>query len=447
MFKQIRNKILLLNMAMVSSVVIIAFIVVLATTYTRTQSDNRAKLLRGGMEQLIVSGGGAFRSRIQHAQPAQDGSVISSFATRISPDTGLSFSLLVDAASNVLEINSMMDLQTETYNQAAQTAMAAHNTGSITLEGRRWQFSASPITLLIKDANDPAVAVRAIPGEFSYIRFLDVTDSYRMLQSLALILLGLSVAVLAIFFFISRFFANRAVRPMEEAWEKQNRFAADASHELKTPLTVINANCSVLYANRDETVEKQIKWVDNIARAADRMTGLVGSLLSLADMENAMTTPGCRPFDLSAEVAEATSEMDAAALGKNIAIRRSIEPGVEIENDRERVRKVLSILLDNAVKYANENGEVSVSLKREKRRAICSVRNNGVGIPQEELPHLFDRFYRGDPARSSKNSGYGLGLAIAQAITKQLGTNISVDSVPGEYTEFRIVFEKTSPHG
>jgi len=276
--------------------------------------------------------------------------------------------------------------------------------------------------------------------EYTHIRFLDVTDSLKMIRSLAFTLSGLSLVILAVFFFISLFFANRAIRPMEEAWEKQSRFIADASHEIKTPLSVINANCGVLYAGKEETVESQIKWVDSIMRASGRMSGLVNKLLALASVEDAQIAIQKNLFDLSGTVAEAVSEMEAAAIEKGLVLNKEIEPGIEIESDREHVRKVLYILLDNAVKYTGDGGELTVSLKKERRHITCAVCNSGEGIPTESLPYIFDRFYRGDPARSSENSGYGLGLSIAKAVSNQLGAKLTVVSVMGEYTEFRLVF-------
>ena len=447
MFKQIRNKILLLNMVMASAVVIVAFAVIFATTYSRTQSDNREKLINGAIAQLTVSSDMAWRGQVQQVEPLPEGMTVSTFATRIAPDTGLSSSLLVDSQTNLVDVNSMVDLQPGTYTQAAgQTLAATDSTGTITLEGRKWQYNIEPIAILFREEAIPNLSFAVAAEGFRNIRFLDVTDSHKMLRSLALMLSGLTLVVLTVFFFISRFFANRAIRPMEEAWEKQSRFVADASHELKTPLSVINANCGVLYGGKEETVESQLKWVDNITRAADRMTGLVGGLLSLASMEDLQLAPQNATVNLSAEVAETVAEIEAAALEKGLVVEREIEENVEIESDREHVRKILSILLDNAVKYTDTGERITVSLAQEKRCIICAVRNSGAGIPPDELPHLFDRFYRRDPARSSDNGGYGLGLAIAQAIAVRLDATLKADSVQGQYTEFRLVLEKKQPH-
>jgi len=450
MFKRIRNKILLLNMVMVSSVVIIAFALIFTTTYTRVRSENLDKL-QFGIPLHQLSGEHIRQESSIYVEHGIENPVavspaglvgIAGATTRIAPDAGLSFSVFVDSDSSLVAINSMIDLPPETYESIAGQAMANEKeTGMISMDGRRWQYLVSPTTVFVGDVSGLSGSLVIGAIECSNIRFLDVTDSVRMVRSLALLLSGLSIVILVVFFFISRYFAGQAIRPMREAWDKQNRFITDASHELRTPLSVINANCGVLYEGADETVESQLKWVDSIARASDRMAGLVNSLLSLLSMEDAQ--PGLQkvPLDLSGTVLESICEMEAAALEKNLRIQTDIEPDVEIRSDRESIEKVLSILLDNAIKYTVADGEISVSLKSEKHDAVYTVRNSGEGIPSEELPRVFDRFYRGDPARSSDNSGYGLGLAIAKSILERLDAEISAESVAGEYTQFTITFE------
>ena len=435
MFKKIRNRIMLLNMAMVSAVVVIAFAVIFVTAYTRERSSNNEKLINYVIPQISVVGG-PFRLE-ESVYFETDGFKASGFTRRIVPDAGLSFSLLVDSEGNLVEINSMVDLPETAYRQAAlEAAREDKRDLTVSLEGRTWQYTMSPVTVEFRESSNIAFVVS---GAYNDIRFLDVTDSYRMLWSLGLTLSGLTIVILAVFFFISRFFANRAILPMEEAFEKQNRFVADASHELKTPLSVISANCGVLYANKDEIMESQIKWVDSITRAADRMTGLVGDLLSLARMEDKEHEINMSLFDLSTTVADAVSEMEQAALEKGLVIDSRIDPDINISNDKVHILKILDILLDNAIKYTDAAGEISVLLKTEKRHVTCSVRNSGDGIPQDDLPRLFDRFYRGDPARASDNGGYGLGLAIAKSVAERLGVKLVAVSEPGQYTEFRLL--------
>ena len=435
MFRKTRNRIMLLNMVMVSAVVIAAFAVVFITAFSRERASNSAKLHNYVIPQVSVASGLFGVSESVYVEPGR--LAVYGFERRIVPDAGLSFSLLVDSDGNLVEINSMVDLPDVAYRQAVLEATKGERHAlTVALGGRTWQYSMSPVTVEFRESSDVAFFVS---GAYNDIRFLDVTDSYRMLWSLGLTLAGLTVVILAAFFFISRYFANRAIRPMEEAFEKQNRFVADASHELKTPLAIIDANCGVLYANRDETMDSQIKWVDSITRAADRMAGLVGNLLSLARMEDKEHEILMAAFDMSQTVIDAVSDMEQAALEKGLNVEKRIEPGIEIKSDKEQTRRILTILLDNAIKYTESGGEITISLTKEKRHVVCAMRNSGEGIPQKELPRLFDRFYRGDPARTSENGGFGLGLAIAKAISERLGAKLTATSAPGQHTEFRLL--------
>ena len=441
MFKKTRNRIMLLNMVMVSAVVIAAFTVIFLIIYMQEHDARRTKLMYDAIPPMTVVAGAPFRQEgsIQ-VEPGVDGSVIAhGFARRIEPGEGLSFSLLLDSNGNLVEVNSVVNLPETAYGQVVRkVAESEKNSSTIELEGRTWQYYASSVTVAFQETDDVTYYVS---DEYNDVRFLDVTDSDRMLESLGLTLLSLMVLILAAFFFISRLFANRAVRPMEDAFDKQSRFVTDASHELKTPLSVINANCGVLYANEDEPVASQRKWVDSIVRAADRMTGLTDNLLSLARLEETGHELQVSSFDLSAAVAAAVSEIEQTAQEKGLQVTARIEPDIQAESDREQMLNILNLLLDNAVKYTNDGDEITVSLQKEKRRIVCTVRNSGEGIPPEDLPRLFDRFYRGDPARSSGNGGYGLGLAIAKAAANRLKAELTVSSEQGQYTEFLLVFQ------
>ena len=442
MFRKIRNRILILNMVMVSSVVVIAFAVIYITTYVRMQNDNRDKLMFAmPAPQITMSGESMGQGAAVHIEQGMTETIVSGYSRLISPDEGLSFSLILDSQNNIIEINSMVNLSSESYALMASRAMEAAETtnspGTVTIDGRIWQFMVSPILVIQREGFGGAISFSGSQGELTHIRYLDVTDSYRTVRSLAFTLSGVTLVILAVFFFISRLFADRAIKPMEEAWQKQTRFITDASHELKTPLSIITANCGVLYAAKEEPVGHQLKWLDSIMRAGDRMAGLVSGMLSLVSLEDAQPELLTSPIDLSAETTAAVGDIEAAVIEKNLMLEKEIRPDIYVESDKEYIRRILSILLDNAVKYTDSGGKITVLLKKEKRRAVFSIRNSGSGIPAENLPRLFDRFYRADPSRSSATSGYGLGLAIAKAIANRLGDDLSVESIQGEYTEFR----------
>jgi signal transduction histidine kinase len=474
MFKKTRNRIMLLNMVMVSSVILVAFAAIFITSYTRVQAENQMRFELDAFRPFTMGN----RSAIAHSEWSSlvDGaSRFSGVSTsiqitgdtssdaaigilegwvheftipqhRMLPGEGISFSVFKDSDNNVFTINSFVDLSDEAIIRIREIAAEdINNMRSVSLDGRMWRVMSSPVDFvnsfeLVRNGQS-TVTVNAATEGISQIRFIDVTESHQMLQTLALTLAGATLVVLTGFFFISRYFAKQAVKPMEEAWEKQRRFITDASHELKTPLSVINANCGVLYSNQDEPLNEQIRWVDSISRATDRMTGLVGNLLSLASMDDTQYEIQCSTFDIGKEMTAAISEMEVIADDKGITIIKEIEPGIEIESDKEQVQNILSTLVENAVKYTPFNGVITASVKKEKRHITCAIRNSGPGIPPDELPNVFDRFYRGDPARSSDNSGYGLGLAIAKTIADKLDAKLSVESVEEEYTEFKVTFE------
>ena len=356
----------------------------------------------------------------------------------VSPEAGISFSLVVDEEGNLLEGSSPVDFPIEVYEQAAHDALGSRNNRRVIAIGdRTWQFSIRP-----------SINIGFIDGEgmvqinhdgVNIIRFVDVTDSHRMLRSLLLTLSALALVILTMFFFISRYFANKAIEPMKHAWEQQNRFVADASHELKTPLSVIQANCGALYANKDETIESQLKWVEHINSGADRMAGLINNMLNLTYIEDSKVSVTKISFDMSEVVRQAVGAVEAAATQKNINIELNIEPDLDIVSDKERVRQVVDILIENAVKYTNQGGNIDVSLKSTKRHAEFTIRNTGDGIPDDGMKKVFERFYRADTSRESENGGYGLGLPVAKAVSELIGAKLEVSGKAGEYTEFHFI--------
>ena len=476
MFKKTRNRIMLLNMLIVSAVVLVAFAAIFLTTYTHLEAENQKRIninlsrpfLIGerrtiSSEEMAIAMGmlpAANTNRTlndtiviyhsgHHRQISNEDLLIEEFRyqqNHILPGEGISISVLLNPDNNVIGTTWFVSLSSEARQRVLQIASEeVHGARTVSIEGRIWRVISTPASAMLNMGSGSrfwheGVSYDTFDG-YTHVRFFDVTESHQMLQTLALTLIGAALAVLTVFFFISRFFAKQAVKPMEEAWEKQRQFITDASHELKTPLSVINANCGVLYSNQDEPFNEQIRWVDSISRATDRMTGLVGSLLSLASMDDSQYELHSSTFNLGEEMTAAVSEMEVIAVDKGITLNKEIEPELMIESDKEQVRKILSTLMENAVKYTPFNGVITASVSKEKRRIICAVRNSGPGIPQNELPDVFDRFYRGDPARSSDNSGYGLGLAIAKTIAGKLGAKLSVESREEEYTEFKLSFE------
>lgn len=270
------------------------------------------------------------------------------------------------------------------------------------------------------------------------IAFADRGSEVSGLWRLVLISLGVGLCSLAAFFCISLFLANWALRPVERAWRQQRQFVADASHELKTPLTVILANTGVLLSHPGDKVCEQIQWVDNTREEALRMKGLVEDMLFLAKSDAGADRPVLERVNLSDLVTSCMLSFEPVAFEAGVALTSEVEEAVEVQGDGARLIQLAGILLDNAVKYAGEGGWVRVSLSRASAGARLAVYNSGEPIPAEDLPRLFDRFYRVDKARVREQGGYGLGLAIAKGIAEVHGGRISARSSPTEGTCFTV---------
>ena len=245
--------------------------------------------------------------------------------------------------------------------------------------------------------------------------------------------------VLVALFGVSLLLAGLFVKPVRDAWEQQQTFVADASHELKTPLTVILANTEILRSHPDSTVAEQEQWVDSTLEEAQGMKSLVDKLLYLAKSDAKKIKTENEEVDLSELVFSSVLQFEPVAFENGVETDSDIDQDIRITCDRDQIRRLTHILLDNAVKYAGGNGRVFVSLKRSDKHAELSVNNTGAPIPPEDLPHLFERFYRSDKARTA-GGGYGLGLAIAKTIADANGAAIRVSSSERDGTTFRVRF-------
>jgi two-component system, OmpR family, sensor histidine kinase CiaH len=426
MFTKLRNKFLFLNMSITSLVMIAAFSIIYFITYTNIHAEIQKKL-NPRSEMLIKIEGTGLPDNSEKG-------LITSTVHKMSPDDSLSFNIEVDAAGKIAKIDSLLEMPDEGYYQAAETAWHnKKNNSPITLEGRQWQYAINPVNKRIILGNGQEY----ISTENTYlIMFLDVTESDKRLFELLTTLLFVGLIMLLVIFIISRYFANRAIKPIAEVWEKQKQFVADASHELKTPLSIINANYDALLANQEETIISQIKWLSYIKIGTDRMTKLINELLSLAKIEDLNFNPRKKPFNISEAINEVIMSMEAVVLEKDIKLSYSIEPDLIIKGDPESTQQVVMILFDNALKYTNKNGQIEITLKKSKRQVLFSIKNSGNGIAKADLPKVFDRFYRPDSSRTQESGGYGLGLSIAKTVIDRLGGEIHVTSAENEYTTF-----------
>lgn len=243
---------------------------------------------------------------------------------------------------------------------------------------------------------------------------------------------------------------NRMIGRLEDAFHHINRFSADASHELRTPLTILQLELEGIVHNHplSASLEDQI---GSALEETHRMSRIVESLLTISRLDAGEAKLDRSRLDLSDLATSTADEVRVLAQDKSIALCSSTEENVCVEGDRTRLQQVVANLIDNAIKYTPEGGTVEVRVRREADKALLEVSDNGVGIPTTAIPHVFERFYRVDKARSRASGGAGLGLSIVKAICTAHGGEISVASEEGQGSCFRVelplsaLFDDTEP--
>ena len=262
------------------------------------------------------------------------------------------------------------------------------------------------------------------PTELTLV-FMDISAERAAMRNLRLTCVGIGLLALGLFWAVSFLLARWAVRPVERAWEEQRQFVSDASHELKTPLTVILTSAELMQTDPDPQHPRSILAMSR------RMRELVESLLELARVDNGAVRAAFGELDLSALVADELLPFEPLFFEGGLTLESQLEEGLRISGSDRHLRQVLTILLDNALRYSPENATVRVELTRQGSSALLTVANPGE-LTREQCRSIFRRFYRADPARTA--GGSGLGLAIAQGIVADHGGKIWADSREGTVT-------------
>ena len=250
-------------------------------------------------------------------------------------------------------------------------------------------------------------------GLYEKLAFVDMSMEQAVLRKMMGSYLFIALASLLLLLGVSILLSRWATRPVEKAWKQQRQFLSDASHELKTPLTVILSNAELL--EQAALPDKPARWTDNILSEAGRMRSLVEEMLTLARADNMVRTAILTEVSLSDIAADCALAFEPVAFEAGKFLDYTLAESVTVLGDTEKLRQLISVLLDNAIKYGADGGTITLSLQKTDRQAKLTVSNPGDPIPPEQLDHLFERFYRADASRGEK-SGFGLGLPIAQTI-------------------------------
>ncbi|MDD2217006.1 MAG: HAMP domain-containing sensor histidine kinase [Eubacteriales bacterium] len=271
------------------------------------------------------------------------------------------------------------------------------------------------------------------------IALADISAEQEMIKNLIRNSLLIGILALAAFFVVSVLLSQWAVRPVALAWERQREFVADASHELKTPLTVILSNADMLSRAEIATDDKTARRIGHIKAEALRMKRLVDDLLALAKSDNTERQLVKEPVDFSFLTKSAILTFEPIIFDEKKKLSYHVQEGLAVKGDRQRLQQLIAILLDNAVKYCPPEGKITISLQEmDKKNALLTVVNEGDPIPTEELAQIFARFYRLDKARSA-HGGFGLGLSIAAGIIEEHGGKIRAESNAATGNSFHVV--------
>ena len=407
MLHRLRLKFILTNMLLVAVVLLAVFSALMISTAQQLERESAAAM------SLVLRADGIpprFEVQLPDLEKEREWRLaIPVFCVTVETDGSLS-----------LEDESRVDVTQEVLSQAVEEVRSAQSrSGSLRDLGLRF-------------------LQESLPDGRVRIAFSDLSWERASLTRLMVSSLLIGAAALAVFFAISLFLARLSLKPVERAWAQQRQFVADASHELKTPLTVILANTGIMAAHPDATVASQCKWLGYIQEEAQQMKELVEDMLFLAKHDGAERPKDSRAVNFSDLVTGCVLRFESVAFERQVALTSRIQPDLSVSGEPDSLERLVMILLDNAVKYAGERGRADVVLSRRQERVVLSVGNTGEPIPPEHLEHLFERFYRVDGSRSRKEGGYGLGLAIAQTITTSHRGQIEVRSSREEGTVFTV---------
>ena len=268
------------------------------------------------------------------------------------------------------------------------------------------------------------------------ITFLDCRRQQDMFRNLLVNALWISLAGLGAVLLLIIYLSSRIIKPFSDNYEKQKRFITDAGHELRTPLTIIQADTEILEMDWGEESE----WLADIRKQTKRMNDLTSTLLALSWMEEGIQREMMVDFPLSDMVEETVNAFRGPARLREIKLSSSISLMLSMKGDQKAIHSLVTILLDNAVKYSNDRGTIFVALEKKKNKIRLSVFNTTESISREQIDRLFDRFYRTDGSRNSETGGYGLGLSIAASTVASHNGKITAETKDEKSLQITVTF-------
>ena len=419
MIKKLKYRFIWINLVILIGI----FLAIFTGTYYLMYQSGKTQAIKI-MEQIALNEGAIFKSPPN--VPKKDHFSINTLLMRDS------FTIVFDYNSNSFKLNSNMPEETDLSHteQLIQTVLSSNKQNGI---------------ITFNDLNLRYLKQLHPNGNLVFV-FLDRTTELSTLSQLSVVLLGIGSITIIVLAGISYVLACWAIKSTELAWEKQQQFVADASHELKTPLSVIQTTTDVLLSNKEKTIASEQKWIDYIKSETERMSKLVSDLLYLAKVDSNEVLITSTPFNLSEAIINITLPFESIVFESDKELQMEIEPDLMYIGEEARLQQVAIILLDNALKHAPIKSSIQIRLHQVGTNYQLEVSNEGEGIPPQHLDKIFERFYRVDASRARDTGGYGLGLSIAKSIMEQHHGSISVKSQLNELTTFTVTLPIKQNH-
>ena len=428
MIKKLRRRIVLINMLLIGVVILAIFVTVIINNYS-----NSVDTMERGINQVFEKTGKEFRFHSDLNAPFPAGDEMKEPSSDDSPNElqkpekrNFGDETPIEISSYVIvELDENGNISNKTENGLSIDDDTLEKCIKIALDSKSDFSQISEYGVMFAKRDDMARAK---------IIFASDSTIFTSLGRSIIISSLLFIGSMAIIFVISLLLSGLAVKPVKKAWEQQKQFVADASHELKTPLTVILANNNIMMSHKDSTVREEQQWLESTQEEAGHMKNLIDQMLFLAKSDAGTARVQFSEVDFSEIVEAAALNFEPVAFEKEIMIDADIEPDVIVNGNSTELNQLVHILTDNAVKYADRETTITVRLKKKNDRVEFSVNNFGNVISKEDMEHLFDRFYRAEKSRTTK--GYGLGLSIAQRIVESMNGKLSVESTKETGTTF-----------
>lgn len=301
------------------------------------------------------------------------------------------------------------------------------------ITSNRLQHGAVRQTEILQGLDDGPFATTPLPQRIAILRDEQLQkDRQQLLRTIVLA----NIAILALGAYFSYRFAKHTLKPIEEAHDAQARFTTDASHELRTPLATMRAEIEVALRDKKFDTSQAKHVLTSNLEEISRLKNLSEQLLNLARLDSGQLQK--KPLSLSDLVEKEIKHIEKRS---HLTIEHTIEKNLTLQGDEHLLRQLLTILTDNAIKYANDKPpQIGLTLHKNDDQILLAISNQGIGIKASELPHIFDRFYRGSSATKHNVSGHGLGLSLAKQIVEAHGGTIKAISQPDQQTSFEIAF-------